>query len=262
VIAVVGWLDDARGLPAPLRIVCHAGAATWALYWLGGLGHVSFGSYSWSVGALGVVLGIAGIVGAINAYNFMDGIDGLAASEALVVGSVGGGLLLGAGEVGLAFVALLIATAAAGFLPWNWQPAKIFMGDVGSGLLGFYFASLAVASERSGSVPLVVWVILLGVFACDATVTLVRRFWRRERWYEAHRSHAYQRLVQAGWSHAKVGWVVGALNLGLGALAWIGWRSRDVLPTALVVSAVCLTAFYLWVERICPMERLGTRLPG
>src|SRR6266550_4970244 len=157
VIAAIGWLEDARRLAALPRLVCHLGAAAWALYWLGGLRQISFGSFSWSAGGLGTVLGIFGIVGALNAYNFMDGIDGLAASEALVVGSIGGGLLLVAGDVGLAFVAFLIAAAATGFLPWNWQPAKIFMGDVGSGLLGFYFAVLAIASERSASVPLVVW---------------------------------------------------------------------------------------------------------
>jgi len=240
VLAALGWVEDARGLSAPVRLFCHVGAAVWAVYWLGG---------PWWA--------IAGVVGAINAYNFMDGIDGLAASEALVVGCIGGALLFAAGDVRLALIALLIAGAAGGFLPWNWQPAKIFLGDVGSGLLGFYFAALAIASDRSGSVPLVVWLILLGVFAFDATVTLARRVGRRERWYEAHRSHAYQRLVQAGWSHAKVGWVVVVVNVGLGVLAWLGWREKDWLLPVSLVSAVCLMILYLLVERIHPLVRRG-----
>ena len=237
-IAALGWVEDVRGLSAPVRLVCHVGAAVWAVSWLGGPW--------WAV---------AGVVGAINAYNFMDGIDGLAASEALIVGCIGGGFLFVAGDVRLAFIAFLIAGAAGGFLPWNWQPAKIFMGDVGSGLLGFYFSALAIASHQSGSIPLVVSVILLGVFAFDSSVTLARRVWRKERWYHGHRSHAYQRLVQAGWSHAKVTWVVGVVNVGLGALAWVGWRERAWLMTVSMASTLALLALYLLVERMRPMER-------
>lgn len=237
-IAALGWLEDARGLTAPVRLACHVGAAVWAVYWLGGPW--------WAV---------AGVVGAINAYNFMDGIDGLAASEALVVGCIGGGLLFAAGDARLALIALLIAGSAAGFLPWNWQPAKIFLGDVGSGLLGFYFSALAIASDRNGSVPLVVWVILLGVFAFDATVTLARRMWRGERWYEGHRSHAYQRIVQAGWSHARVTSAVALVNVGLGVLAWLGWRAKEVLPVVTLTSALCLAACYIVVERMHPLTR-------
>jgi len=239
-VAALGWVEDARGLSATVRFVCHVGAAVWAVYWLGGPW--------WAV---------VGVVGAINAYNFMDGIDGLAASEALVVGGIGGGLLLAAGDMRLAFIAFLVAGAAGGFLPWNWQPAKIFLGDVGSGLLGFYFAALAIASARSGSVPLVVWLIVLGVFVVDATATLVRRVWRKERWYEAHRSHAYQRLVQAGWSHAKVACAVAVVNVCLGVLAWLGWRDTDWMLPVSLVSAFCVMTLYILVERIHPLARRG-----
>ncbi len=232
-IAVLGWIEDVRGISAAVRLVCHAVAAVWAVYWLGGAW--------WTV---------VGVVGAINVYNFMDGTDGLASSEALVVGCIGGGLLFAAGDVRLALVSFLIAGAAGGFLRWNWQPAKVFMGDVGSGLLGFYFSTLAIASERHGSIPLVVWAILLGAFVFDASVTLARRIWRGERWYEAHRSHAYQRLVQMGWSHARVAWGFVVVNLGLGALVWFTWREHARLSIAALAGVLGLGGLYVLIERM------------
>src|SRR3990172_11522366 len=102
---------------------------------------------------MGGALAVVGLVWLINLYNFMDGIDGLAAGEAVGVGLVGGVLLAAAGATGLSLVALALAAAAGGFLVFNWPPAKIFMGDVGSGLLGYGFGVLALASERAGAVP-------------------------------------------------------------------------------------------------------------
>ena len=126
-------------------------------------------------------------------------------------------------RAGLALVAALIAGASLGFLWWNWAPARIFMGDVGSGLLGFLFAALALLSDRGGGPGVTTWLMLGGVFLVDATVTLVRRVLRGERWYAAHRNHAYQRAVQSGWSHRRV--TLAALRLALaGRAAGLGGR--------------------------------------
>ena len=224
------------------------------MYWLGGLPSLSLGSASLHLGPVGIVLGVIGIVWAINLYNFVDGIDGLAAGEAISTGVIGGLILLAMGQKGLAIVSLLIAAASAGFLPLNWAPARLFMGDVGSGMLGYLFAVLAIASENSGAVPLLLWVLLLGAFVFDATVTLCRRIAHGERWYHAHHSHAYQRMVQAGRSHAQVSTTILMINLVLAILAIVAWLRPALFLMAIGAGAVLLSVIYLSVERIRPMH--------
>jgi Fuc2NAc and GlcNAc transferase len=204
-VALVGFLDDRRQMSVHVRLAAHAMAAVWALYCLGGLPPLRIGEHLLSLGWVGNSLGVAAIVWTLNLFNFMDGIDGLAASEAAFV--AGAGALLGvvsgsAPDVSAA--ALALAAACCGFLMWNWPPAKIFMGDVGSGYLGYVVAVLALAATRENPVALWVWLILGGVFFVDATVTLVRRAVRGERTYEAHRSHGYQWLARRWDSHRRV----------------------------------------------------------
>ncbi|MEP6506714.1 MAG: glycosyltransferase family 4 protein [Gemmatimonadales bacterium] len=253
-IAAVGWVDDHRSLSALTRFAVQFFCAGWAMFWLGGLPSLSIGSASLHLGPAGIALGVIGIVWAINLYNFVDGIDGLAAGEAISTGVIGGLILLAMGQTGLATVSLLVAAASAGFLPLNWAPARIFMGDVGSGMLGYLFAVLAIASENSGAVPLLLWVLLLGAFVFDATVTLCRRIAHGERWYHAHHSHAYQRMVQAGRSHAQVSTTILFINLILAILAIVAWLRPALFLMAIGAGAVLLSVIYLSVERIKPMH--------
>jgi Fuc2NAc and GlcNAc transferase len=254
-IAAVGWLDDRSGLGAPVRLLVHVLAAAWAVAWLGGLPALSLGSTAVPLGAPGAALASLGIVWAVNFYNFMDGIDGIAAGEALVAGAAGGALLLAAGQPGLAALALALAAAAAGFLVWNWAPARIFMGDVGSGYLGFMFGALAVGSENAGGPPVLAWAVLLGVFLGDATVTLVRRVVRGERWYAAHRTHAYQRAVDCWHRHEAVTGGVLALSVLLALLAWWGTAAPAALPGAVGAAAALVVGAYWAVERRRPMPQ-------
>jgi Fuc2NAc and GlcNAc transferase len=158
------------------------------------------------------------------------------------------------GYPGLGLVSLLIAAANAGFLPLNWAPAKLFMGDVGSGMLGYLFAVLAIASENAHAVPMLIWVLLLGAFVFDATVTLCRRIANGERWYHAHHSHAYQRMVQAGRTHAQVSSTILLINLVLGILAIIAWLRPTFFLIAIAAGTLLLAGVYLSVERIRPMH--------
>jgi Fuc2NAc and GlcNAc transferase len=251
-VAVVGWLDDRRDLSPSTRLAAHVAAAAWALWWLGGMPFLRTGHEVHSLGMFGTVLGGFAIVWATNVTNFMDGIDGLAAGEVVTV-TLTAALLLAAVHPALAAVAALTGGAALGFLPWNWRPARIFMGDTGSGFLGFVLAVLAVASERAGALPALVWMVLYAVFATDATVTLLRRAWRGDQWYSAHRSHAYQRAVQAGWSHARVTGTVLLVNLGLGVLAWRAAARPELLGAALAAAGVVTGLTYGLVERLLPM---------
>ena len=251
-IALIGWLDDRHSVPALTRLSAHLVAALWALWWLGGLPTLVVGDHAVVLGAFGTALAAGAIMWAINTTNFMDGIDGLAGGETATV-ALTAALLLARTDPALAATAAITGGAALGFLPWNWRPARIFMGDIGSGFLGFMLAVLAVATERAGALPALVWLLLYAVFAVDATVTLARRIWRGERWYAAHRSHAYQRAVQAGWSHARVTLIVLLLNVGLGLLAWRVAGRPALLGAGLVVAGVVCGLAYALVERLRPL---------
>ena len=211
-VALVGFLDDRYSVRPGVRFVVHAGAAFWALIWLGGLPPLLFSDHLIQLGAIGYLIGVLGIVWALNLFNFMDGIDGIAASEAVFVAGAGA-LLSAGGRAGVTDAAAVFACACAGFLIWNWPPAKIFLGDVGSGYLGYVIAILALAATRESPIALWAWLILGGVFFVDATVTLLRRLLRGERVYEAHRTHAYQWLARRWGSHAKVTCAVQMVNV-------------------------------------------------
>jgi Fuc2NAc and GlcNAc transferase len=261
-IAWIGWLDDRRHVRARWRASLHLAAALFAVVCLGGLPSLRVGDWTVPLGWFGMMAAVLGTMWLINLYNFMDGIDALAGGEAVAVGVAGGTLALLSGNGGIALVAFLTAGASLGFLLWNWPPARIFMGDVGSGLLGYLFAVLAIASEREGALPLLVWLLLLGVFVFDATVTLLRRMARRDKWYLAHRTHAYQRLVQAGFSHGRVAGVVAAVNGVLAAGAALAWRDPTLLPAVVAAGLGLLTALYLWVERLGPMPPSAAPVGG
>jgi Fuc2NAc and GlcNAc transferase len=223
-IAAVGFADDRRALPAGVRFAVQTIAAVWALWWLGGLPHLQLGPRVVQPGFMGEVVAILGILWTVNLFNFMDGIDGIAAGEATFVAAAGALLAtLAPSNASVAAAAWALTWASAGFLCWNWPPARIFMGDVGSAYLGYAIALLALADVQSRPAAVWVWLILGGVFFVDATVTLGRRWLRRDRVYEAHRQHAYQWLARR-WGHLPVTLAVLLVNL-----LWL-------LPCALLAS--------------------------
>jgi glycosyltransferase WbpL len=211
-VAMIGFADDHRPLPSSVRLIVHFSAAIWAVAWLGGLPPLRFGAEVVHPGWLGDVVAVLGIVWVLNLFNFMDGIDGFAASEAMFVLLGGAWLTGGSGMSGGASAALVLAGASGGFLLWNWPPAKIFLGDVGSGYLGYTIAVLALAAASDNPTALWVWLILGGAFFVDATVTLVRRTLRGERPQEPHRTHAYQWLARGWNSHRRVTVALLAVN--------------------------------------------------
>jgi Fuc2NAc and GlcNAc transferase len=251
-VAFIGWLDDRRGLAPSVRAAIQVCAAVWALAWLGGFPHLRWGETVLQLGPAGWGLATIGIVWGINFYNFMDGIDGLAAGEAVMV-SAAMILLLGGAGHGILVPVALVGGASAGFLLWNWPPARIFLGDVGSAFLGYVLGVLAVISENSGALPVVGWLLLLGVFFVDATLTVARRIARGEPWYRAHRSHAYQRAVQAGFSHRTVTLAILGLDLVLAGLTWVGVTDPARMPAMIGLGGLLLLAVYLLMERRKPM---------
>ena len=257
VVAIVGFLDDMRGLRARTRFVAHMVASlVCGVAVLLDLKYLNLGFLMLPLGTIGPALAFLAIVWSINLFNFMDGLDGLAASEAVWALGVGGYALWQAHGQGLAFCAWLAAAGACGFLVWNLPKAKVFMGDVGSGFFGFLIAAFALIGEVRYGVPVLIWVILYGVFFVDATITLIRRFVYGEKWYGAHRSHAFQRLHHGlGWSHARVLAFVSLINLMLAGLALWVIQDTNQATLALGLAFALLLGFYLLVERVAPMRQ-------
>ena len=246
-IATAGYFDDRRPLPAGMRFFAHIGAAAWAMYMLGGLPPLRFGGHLLALGIWGDAIGLVAIVWVLNLFNFMDGIDGIAASEAVFVAGAGGTLaIIYFKDFSVGCGGLAIAVAALAFLAWNWPPAKIFMGDVGSGYLGFCIAVLALAVGRSSPVGSFVWLILGSFFFADATTTLFIRLARGERLYLPHRDHMYQRLARRCRAHGPVTLLVCAVNLcvllpgALYALAMPNFAAALCGATLVILSAALL----------------------
>ena len=214
VVALVGFADDRRPIAAGARLVVHLGAAVWAVFWLGGLPAIAVNQHVVQLGWTGDLLAVLATVWVLNLFNFMDGIDGIAASEAVFVTSAALLPLTLCGVSGeVSAASLTVGAACLGFLPWNWPPAKIFMGDVGSGYLGYVIAAMVLAAVQHSPVIAWIWLILGGVFFVDATATLIRRVLRGERVYLAHRTHAYQWLARRWGSHRRVTFAVMLVNV-------------------------------------------------
>ncbi len=246
-VALIGFLDDHRHIAARWRLLAHFGAAVWALVWLQPAGVMPAGVPGGASG-VSMVLAALYLVWMLNLYNFMDGIDGIASVEAICV--CGGGALLYwlHGANANALVPLSLAGAVLGFLVWNFPPAKIFMGDAGSGFLGMTLGVLSFQAAVVSPDLFWGWTILLGVFIVDATYTLIRRLLHGDRVYEAHRSHAYQHAVRRAGRHLPVTLAVAGINL-----FWL-------LPLAIAVARGALAPWLGLLVAYLPLVLVAARL--
>ncbi|CNI24117.1 MULTISPECIES: glycosyltransferase family 4 protein [Yersinia] len=195
IIALVGFWDDHGHIAARWRLLAHFSAAAFLLFCLGGFPVLTFSEYTLNLGILSSLFGLLFLVWMLNLYNFMDGIDGLASAQA-VTSCIGAIVIyyISADHIALDnyLVLWLLASTVLGFLLWNFPPAKIFMGDAGSGFLGLVIGALAINAGWIETKFFFCWLILLGLFIVDATWTLIRRVLGGFKVYEAHRSHGYQ----------------------------------------------------------------------
>lgn len=242
-IAGLGLWDDIRPMPAAPRLLAHTLACLGALWWLdvgAAFGLAAFGLF-WFAG-----------VWWLNLFNFMDGIDGLAGAQALFM-ALAAALLAAlvtpeaAGHPVWRWLPL-IAAACVGFLGWNWPPARIFMGDVGSTWLGFVLFGVALATMLESWLTAPVWLILGALFIADASLTLLRRMARGEAWTQAHRSHAYQRLARRWHGHRPVTVLALSINLlyllplAFAALHWpdFAWALVALAYAPLIVAILTI----------------------
>ena len=241
-LAAVSWVDDRRGLSPATRLAAQIIAIALGMY----LSRPEVAQFRlWLPQPYGVWLDVVlvplELLWFVNLFNFMDGIDGIAGSEAAAIGV---GLVLfasfGVGyDPALATLAATVAAAAVGFLVWNWAPARVFLGDVGSVPLGYLLGYLLLSAAARGHWRIAL--ILPLYFLADATITLLRRLIRGERVWQAHREHFYQRAVQRGLGHAAVVRRVIAADLVLIGCGWAaenGWGSAALTVAGAVVLAL------------------------
>jgi Fuc2NAc and GlcNAc transferase len=223
-VALLGLFDDRFGLPVSLRFPLQFALSVWAVAWIGGLPVHGLSDPPPWLEMLAFPLAVLAVLWSLNLFNFMDGIDGLAASEGAFIALAAAALGHWVGvSAGLTITCAAVGGACLGFLSWNWPPARIFMGDVGSSYLGYVLAVMALAVSQDRPILLLAWFVLGALFIVDATVTLLVRLARRQRIMEAHRSHAYQILARRAGAHVKV--TAAALTLNL---VWL-------LPLAVLV---------------------------
>ncbi|MGF0236886.1 MraY family glycosyltransferase [Rhodococcus sp. IEGM1300] len=212
-VAVIGFADDHGHIAARWRLLGHFIASGWALFWMNGLPPIDLFGAVIDLGWYGSILALIYLVWMLNLYNFMDGIDSLASAEAICV-CLGSCVVYSmTGHIDLMWVVLMLSAAVGGFLYWNTPPARIFMGDAGSGFLGLILGVMSLVAAWDSPVLLWSWLILLGVFIVDATWTLARRLLNGDKFYEAHRSHAYQYASRKYGSHKVVAYSVIGINV-------------------------------------------------
>ena len=247
-LAGVGWLDDRRPVSNRLRLLVQLIVSIWV---------IGFACLDGALAQLALcMVFVVALLWLMNLYNFMDGSDGMAGFQGVFAGLVMAALFLVGDQHAMALLALIVAAVCAGFLPLNFPQASVFMGDVASVPLGFVFGAFALYGLRTGVMDLAMAILIMAVFTIDATLTLLARAIRGERWYTAHNQHIYQRLIVQGWSHSRVLMVYQAVNvlvilpavvleymypqyafvitgvvLGLLGIGWyIAFRKLDALP--------------------------------
>ncbi|MBV9240373.1 MAG: glycosyltransferase family 4 protein [Acidobacteria bacterium] len=261
-ITLVSYLDDVFSVPFFVRLLVHSLAAVLLIFdvdtWHGitALGNIHLGLW-------GYVITFLWIVWMVNAYNFMDGIDGLAGLQSLTAAT---GWLLLAYAINMPALYLfagVLAASSLGFLLHNWHPARIFMGDVGSAFLGYTFAALPLIArhmaEKGWDLLPIAALLFVWFFMFDSTVTVIRRLFRGENVFSAHREHLFQRLVSSGLTHTRVTVVYGVLAtlLSLSVLTSIAYREDIGLAMFPVVIILTLALLALCVWRGVLFKRVA-----
>lgn len=249
-VLIVGWLDDRFNLSALVRLFIHLVLSGLIISYLSNGLEIEFQLLflppnQW----LNIVFTLLFLGWFTNLYNFMDGADGMAAGTGMVASALLGGLSFYAGAHELGGVYLLLAAAIAGFIPWNWSPARIFMGESGSYFLGITFATLALVGKLKYDLSLYPTIVVFGLFIVDPTFTLIVRVSRGENPLRAHRHFAFHKMLKMGWSHSQVSAIYLAIcGLWLGPLAYACLKINHYSFLILVVAYLPLVCYVAKVK--------------
>lgn len=240
-VSGLAWQDDKKNISTVVRAGCYFLAASCLVFFM----EINIEIiHLWLMNFILVV----GIVWMINLNNFMDGIDGIAGAEALTAMLFAIIIFYQLQDFSLLLISMVIASSVLGFLIHNWPPAKIFMGDVGSCSLGLIFCVIAFLAYKKHDVSLILWLILLSVFIVDTTLTLMKRILTNQKWYAAHKQHAYQILIQIGYSHKQVTLGVMGINmLIILPLAYLAFCTPEYIYSCLFLTYTVLTSVWLYI---------------
>ena len=246
-IAVVSIIDDLKGISPLIRLLTHIASVTLAFYFLNFLRPFSTVLININYPILVYPLVILGMVWFINLFNFMDGVDGFAAVEAIYISFI---LFFFSGNL----ICLLFIACVLGFLFWNWPKALIFLGDTGSTQLGFILIVLGIYFHNNFNFSILNWIMIAAPFWFDATYTLFRRWRLKEKLGEAHKKHAYQRIVQYGFSHRRVLYVLVLVNTVIFIMILL-YREFDFLKFPLtLITILGLYLLYKMVDKRAPFK--------
>lgn len=223
ILAAVGFWDDHGHISPLIRLLVQAVVVLFTLYQIGGFPILYLFNQPIVVGLAGNVFAALGMIWFINLYNFTDGIDGQAGCQTIFVSINLAAMAYLLGFLSLSWLMLVLSASMAAFLFWNWQPAKVFMGDVCSCFLGFLFAGLMAYTARDQMIPLLTWLILFALPITDMTYTLIVRLLKGYSYHQTHCTHAFQQAVGRFGSHQAV--VLGGLAIHLFWLAPFAWAS-------------------------------------
>lgn len=246
----LSWWDDKHNLSPKLRLLLQLTFTMLGVSAFGWVDNVQLSAdlripLAW----FGFVLTFVGMLWLANLYNFMDGMDGFAAAQTIIASLTLSFWFWAMGDLEIALVCLVLAGASYGFLIWNWRPAKIFMGDVGSITLGAFFASLIIIGTSRFDIPVISMVMLFGVFVVDASITILRRISKREKFWLPHRQHYYQRLGLAGMAHDKIVILSIVLMLFCSLLATLSLIYRDTILLCLGVLGLLMLGLMLGINK-------------
>jgi UDP-GlcNAc:undecaprenyl-phosphate/decaprenyl-phosphate GlcNAc-1-phosphate transferase len=246
IVALVGWLDDIHRLPYAIRLIVQGLSSAIILIAIGYF-HTITVPFVGEIHlySIGIPFTLLWMMGLTNTYNFMDGIDGIAGGQALIAGLGWAiiGFISGQSLVGL--IGLLLFASSLGFLMNNWPPARIFMGDVGSAFIGFTLAVIPILAAQRDPRCMVAGILVVWPFIFDTSFTLLRRLNNKENIFVAHRSHIYQRLVIAGYSHRFVTLTYMGLAL-IGTVIALLWYKRAPFVNIIVIVFPILLFAGLW----------------
>ncbi|MBN2349910.1 MAG: glycosyltransferase family 4 protein [Bacteroidales bacterium] len=242
ILAFISLIDDLISIKPFVRFLFQGITATIAFYFLGGFSPLSVLNVEFNFSIFLYPFIILGIIWFINLFNFLDGIDAYASVEAVFVVTA---LFIFTGN----YINIVLVAAVLGFLIWNWPRAKIFMGDVGSTQLGFILSVLGIYFHNEHKISIILWLMLTSLFWFDATYTLIRRWQNKEKLSQAHKKHAYQRIVQAGFSHSKTVYFSMIINAIIFLLVALGFNFKIFILPLFLLNMLCLFGINRLIDR-------------